>query len=59
MSDMTISDVADRLNKCAVLDCKACDYEYSKLGKRTYADCQALLIAEMGAECRRIAESSN
>lgn len=53
---MTIAEVAERLKACSNMACDECKHHYNKLGKREYADCQALLIAEMGSECVEIVE---
>lgn len=57
MKDMTIYDVANRLQECAEGKCEGCAYRYNKFGeKRNYADCQADLISEMARLCKMISE---
>lgn len=58
---MNIYEVANRLEECAqARSCAECPYRYNKFGEaRAYADCQADLIKEMGAECEKIVEGLN
>lgn len=51
---MTIEDVANKLNKCALARCDDCEYFCNDL-----EGCQSDLIVDMGAELRKIAEQTS
>lgn len=51
---MTIQEVANKLSKCALVNCEDCKHfiEYSTIAQKI---CKSNLIQEMAEECRKIA----
>jgi len=53
---MTIQEVANKLNECALMECEGCSHFKGDIVRQNYVMCQADMIAEMGLECKKIAD---
>ena len=53
---MTIQEIANRLNKCALMECKGCKYFKGNEVNQNYVSCQAQMIGRMALECKQIAD---